>query len=412
MAWIRIQPDKDTSISNYDPPSVGTQSTEQANAGASEILNLFTYSDPLSTGSILTYFNIKKIPQVAIDNGASFFIKLFDAQHQETVPAECSVIVAEVSQPWVEGVGLDQDYYTDVGVANWLSASTTSTWVVPGGSGSGPHDLRNVHGWPLPLPLFTDLTSTFYLQSGNEDIFVDVTLQVADWIFNDGSNGASGTANNGFLIYLDPLFPGTKYIKKLHSRQSHFPTKRPYLEAQWSDWTGSLSTFNSVLVTSGDYSGTVWPALAPFTGLVASGSATLITQFSSDVDPTSSITTVLYDAKSVYAASETAHLRLQTQRKDWNPSTVATASAATPSVVLTKAYYRILNEGTGEEIVPFGSSSSEATRMSFNDAGNYFDVNMGSLPVNTLMRLEMIYQVNGIWKLITDTKPLFRVVQE
>ena len=253
-------------------------------------------------------------------------------------------------------------------------------------------------GIPLPAPFFNVLTSSMYFYTGHEDLDVNVFRMVEDWIDHGG--------NYGFFIQIDPALTATDYyIKKFHSRQSHFPTKRPFLEVRWNDATGSLSTTSMFMATgSGPWSGTfVQPwRTSSFGGIMVDVTNSL-------VDPTGVLNFSLYDLKPVYDSSEVTRLHLYAQPRAWNPAETLFASSGLSGTVLTKAYYRVVDAVTDEVLVPFGSGSPAYTKMSYDDSGNFFDFYMPSMPTGTLLRFDFEYDISGTRTFVPGDEFKFRV---
>jgi hypothetical protein len=297
------------------------------------------------------------------------------------------------------------DYYTDLGWANWTSASVSGGWTVPGGDSRTALDPRLDTGLPIPFDVTTSSSAYFY--NGHENLDVDVHKAVFNWLANGN--------NFGFFIQIDPALTSTDYyIKKFHSRQTHFPTRRPYLEVRWANPTATLTTASLYKVMTGDYSGTLWTSSSVWAPYVMYGTMEVVTRFSATVDPSVQIVATLPSLKPVYDTVEVPTLQLQCQLKDWNPATALTASSVTPNVVLTKVYYRITDVVTDEVLVPFSTGSSiEYTRLGYNDEGSYFKLYMNSLPTGSLMQLDFIYEAptgSGNWTLIPGTANRFRVI--
>lgn len=423
MAFKRYYPSRDTSVANYDP-AAGSKDVSFANVGASEILNLYQTTEggsarvrSYSVGEYLTssifpegaYYPVSGsylsgvaafsgalhwsgsvyqlapgagVAKVLIDfvdpivipssGSPAVFMKLFDAQHDQTLPVGYTVIVRPVEQDWTEGAGHDLDFYTDLGVANFLSATLSSAWVSPTGTASATF-------------------SRFV--TGHEDLEIDLTGILI--------------SSAGFEIYIDPSLSGSDlYIKKFHSRQSHFPTKRPFIEVRWNDFvSGPLSTTPVLLVTaSGPWSGSYvekWNT-SSFGCVTASVTNSL-------VDPTGALNFSLYDLKPVYDSSEVTRLHLYAQPKAWNPAETLSASSGLSGTVLTNAYYRVVDAVTDEVLVPFGSGSPAYTKMSYDDRGNYFDFYMPNMPTGTLLRFDFEYDISGTRTFVAGDEFKFRV---
>jgi hypothetical protein len=242
-------------------------------------------------------------------------------------------------------------------------------------------------------------SSSFFFNTGHEDLEVDVTPL---------------TATFGYRVGVSSRHVGEDhYIKKFHSRQTHFPTKRPFLETRWDDFSGSL-TLKTQYVYSGSIMDQSLYTSQTLSVLSSSGVITTVTIPENSVDPTGSLVHSLYDLKPVYNVNEVVNLHLYSQLKDWNPVAIPTASSGTPTAVLTKAYYRVINDVTDEVLIPYGisgtnGSSIDYTRLSYNDEGNYFQFNMINVPTGTLVRFEFIYEVSGTWTWINGNDFKFRV---
>lgn len=405
MPFYRIYPSQDTSIADGDP-AVGSKNISSASVGASEILNLYRTVEEFQTqANILIKFDLAQIPSEALASGAVYQLRMFDAQHAETIPTEFSAIIYQATRNWQEGAGLDMDFYTDLGWANWFSASVSSSWSLSGGDSRTDLDPRLDTG--LPVPFDTSVTSSAFFYTGHENLDADVHKAVFNWLANGN--------NFGFFIQIDPSLTGTDYyIKKFHSRQTHFPTRRPYLEVRWNPPTEALSTQTFLKVVSGSYSGTTWTSSSMWAPYVASGTMVPVVDYSMVVDPTGALVAQLPGLKPTFDALETPTLRLQCQLKDWNPATAPTGSADTPNVVLTKAYLRITDVITDEVLVPFSTGTLiEPSRLGYDNDGSYFKLFMSSLPTGSLLQIDFLYEAptgSGNWTLIPGTANRFRVI--
>lgn len=375
MGVYRFYPTKDTTIVNGEKVVAASSS----NMGASEILQMFATSSDYGpqTSSILIAFNTATMPATGTAT-ASFVLKMFDAAHAETIPYGYYATVRPLEQTWDEGRGHDFDYYLDEAAANWLSSSDNTLWATPGAVPSGSS------------------SSSFFFEDGHEDMEVDVTDIVA--------------REHGFLVAV--AYGYDKYVKKFHSRQTHFKNKRPFLEVRWNDATGSLSTYQAFLIESaGPWSGSYldrWD----FTG---SMSGTLVDLTRSTVDPTGTLLFKIPNLKTVYDTTEITTLRLDVFPKDWNLAagglpyaTAITASTDASGAVLLDAYHRVVDDLTGDELIPFGTGSTKHTKLSYDDRGNYFTLYMSSLPPGRLCRLDFGWNSGSVWNVQTGLDLKFR----
>lgn len=141
---------KDNTISNAFQENLTTRATG-SNMGASDILEVFSiYGQATSTSSELarsliefdtTIFTTDRTAgRIPASGSVSWFLKMFNAPHSQTVPSEFDLVVSAVSRTWEEGYGIDMDYYEDItrdGIgSNWINAKQHTT-------ASGTLDLTN-----------------------------------------------------------------------------------------------------------------------------------------------------------------------------------------------------------------------------------------------------------------------------
>tara|TARA_R100000008_G_C3587681_1_gene173876 strand:+ start:10642 stop:12168 length:1527 start_codon:yes stop_codon:yes gene_type:complete len=243
MAIKRYFADADTSITNAYKPNL-TERGVSGNMGQSDILEVFsiyaqesTSSSELErilikfpvTGSTSKYMSYDREQSNIPESGSvSFYLRMFNARHSQTTPKNFDLIVSAVSSSrttaWDEGTGLDMENYSDEYPANWTSAVASSSadggaWTAEGGD------------------FYTDTSSSFTasFDSGFEDINLDITPLVEQWI-NSSGNVLGSKSNHGLLIKLDSAQEDAEtsyYTKKFFARGSQYFFKRPYIEARW-----------------------------------------------------------------------------------------------------------------------------------------------------------------------------------
>ena len=118
---------KDNTITNAFDEGLITRGTG-SNMGASDILETFSIygqsdSTSLEKARILIEFDpdFTQVPS----SGVSWYLKMFNAPHSQTVPRNFTLAVQAISSSWEEGYGIDMDYYEDktrdgVG-SNWIN---------------------------------------------------------------------------------------------------------------------------------------------------------------------------------------------------------------------------------------------------------------------------------------------------
>lgn len=135
MAIKRFFSNADNTITDAFKASLTTRGTG-SNAGQSDILEVFSIFGQSSSGSLersraLINFNVSKIKEardaasIPASGSAKFFLRVFNAEHGQTLPRNCKLAVLPVSRSWDEGSGMDMEEYSDEDVCNWVFASNT-----------------------------------------------------------------------------------------------------------------------------------------------------------------------------------------------------------------------------------------------------------------------------------------------
>lgn len=354
MAFKRYYPSRDTSIADFDYVSgISVRDISNSNVGAAEILNIYRTSfggTQDAQSQVMIDFD-----HVTVYSGSQVFLKLFNAQHSETLPSGYYMSLRSIDSPWNEGVGHDMDAYTDQGFANWMFPTSTSSWLTSSAA----------------------ITSSIF-ETGHEDLEINVTDLTQ--------------SSFGYQIFIDQAFSDSDlYIKKFHSRQTHFPTKKPYLEVRWNDcFSGTFSTSSFFVMSSGPWSGTFMDVNMSSSAL----SGAIVSTTNSLVDPTGSLLFSLSQLKPIFDSSEVVNFSLNARPKDWEPAVFLSASSAMTGTVLTNAYYRVVDAVTDEVVVPFGDDPDlPYTKLSYDESGNYFRFDMSNMPTGTLLRFEFRYDV-------------------
>ena len=230
----------DNTISNaFDQTLLSSNRATGSNMGEADILEVFQLYGQSSSSAglsselsrVLIQFNTTEISNqrsagtIPAAGGVSFYLKLYNARHATTLPENYSMTISAVSQSWQEGNGLDMVNYTDK-----TYGLTGSTWTQARNSGSinAVDDGKwtaaggDYHASPTFTATFTE---------GYEDLEVDVTTLVEEWL--------AGTKENyGFGIKLSDAAEAERksyYTKKFFARNSEFLAKRPVLEARWDN---------------------------------------------------------------------------------------------------------------------------------------------------------------------------------
>ena len=230
MAIKRYFSNKDNTITDAFRSDLVTRGTG-SNMGASDILEVFSIYGQANSSSVEKTRFLIEFPMSGIEadrtanvipaaGNVEFYLKLYNAKHPFTLPSQYDLNILAISSSWQEGVGLDMEEYRDLTYdqlgCNWIKRSGSTSWTSEGG---------DFHASPI-------FSASFPV--GNEDLEVDVTSLVEEWLLGSKEN-------YGFAIKLpDALETGqlSYYTKKFFSRSSEFFYKRPQIEARWRDFKG------------------------------------------------------------------------------------------------------------------------------------------------------------------------------
>ena len=261
MTIKRYIANADNTITNAFKPNLSTRGTG-SNMGLADSLEIFSiygqasssaeqYSQELSR--VLVQFPVDEIVtdrtngDIPASGSVSFYLRLYNAEHPFTLPSNFDLCVHPIRQVWAEGRGLDMDEYSDLTYdgtgSNWLRASSGSggvvSWTSPGGY---------YFGEDAPAT-----TYTVNFQKGTEDLELDISELVEQWIEYAGGGGG-GKANYGVIVKLTGSLEGysattgddniitnttgsreSYYTKKFYARGSEYFFKRPCIEARYDE---------------------------------------------------------------------------------------------------------------------------------------------------------------------------------
>lgn len=433
MAIRQYTASADTTITNAFKANLLTRGVS-GNMGESDILEVFKIYGQATSGSqelsrILIKFPIDSIADdrsanlIPASGSVNFYLRLYNAQHNTTVPKNSKLSILPVSGSWQEGSGLDMEEYSDIGYANWISSSETSSWDSQGGD------------W------YTDVVYNQDLSDGTEDLLVDVTDLVEEWI--DGSK-----ENDGFMIKLTSSLENSEqsyYTKRFFARGTEFFFKRPKIEARWNsarkDHRGAFyasssasdSNINTIYLYNiargqlknipevgtgeiyvkiyDDPETTGSALLGPITGGWVStgvytasfalnttasevfdrwynsslsncyhtGAITVIPYDSQEYDVTNNYVVALTNGKPNYSTSETARFRFFIRNKEWNPTIYNVATSEVETLTIESASYKIVRASDNTKVIDYGTGSTLHTMLSYDVSGNYFDLDMSIL---------------------------------
>ena len=248
MGIKRYIANADTTITNAYKLNLTTRGTG-SNMGASDVLEVFSiYGQAASSSAELSRVLVKfPTADISTDRTAGtipasgsvkFYLRMFNCKHAFTLPRDFKLVVTPLNADWEEGIGLDMENYQDetkdsIAGANWINRVKGTAWTIPGAVARNQQDLYGLSE-----------VATFI--TGSEDLEVDISRQVEDWL-------AATYTNNGLVIALTSSqeawversddnslayqnTTGSKssnYTKKFFSKTSEFFYKRPMIEARW-----------------------------------------------------------------------------------------------------------------------------------------------------------------------------------
>jgi len=233
MAIKRYIASADTTITNAYKPNLTTRATG-SNMGAADTLETFFISGQAFTGSTEVSRILIKFPVADISadrtagnipgkDAVSFYLRMYNAEHALTLPKDFTLSVRPITSDWQEGDGLDMESYKHLTHdlyegSNWNSAKSASAGVTSWTTAGGDYEVDS-HA--------KSQTTTF--AKGTEDLKLDITDLVEEWI-------ASSRSNYGVGVHMTGSYEtGSKtyYTKKFFARSSEYFFKRPCIEARW-----------------------------------------------------------------------------------------------------------------------------------------------------------------------------------
>ena len=88
------------------------------------------------------------------------------------------------------------------------------------------------------------------------------------------------------------------------------------------------------------------------------------------------------DRNNTYYHGQTHRFRLYAREKNWSPNVFTVATTVPRSVTFESASYQIFRTVDDKVVVPYGTGSTQHTRLSYDVSGNYFDLDTSILEPN------------------------------
>lgn len=462
---------KDNTITNAFDRSLTIRGTG-SNMGQADVLEAFTIYAQVSNSSglssekarIIIEFDLDEINADNNPTGTKYFLKMYNAKHPFTLPRDFTMEVLAINGEWEEGRGLDMDNYSDltydVTGSNFIRRKGATSWASEGGA------THAAPIFPVEFPV------------GDEDLEVDVTTLVDQWI-------AGSKNNNGFMIRMSSSLesaPESFFTKKFFARSTEFYFSRPVLEARFDDsrqddrgqfyLSSSLATgednlntlylynyvrgrlrnipsltdgkiglslfsssagsptgdelilvadgthvraVNQLAVTGGIVSTGIYSASVAFTGSAdlttvndvwfklndsAAGAGDTANQFHTGTVSPKTLTANSYsetekyifsvsNRNNTYACDQTHRIRIYAREKNWSPNIFTVASTIPDSLVFPSASYQICRTVDDRVVIPYGTGSTNHTRLSYDVSGSYFDLDTSILEPNYIYEVKL-----------------------
>lgn len=128
------------------------------------------------------------------------------------------------------------------------------------------------------------------------------------------------------------------------------------------------------------FTGSVYPELLP--------------TFSSA--PTFTRVTSCRNLKPSYSQQDKSRFRFFVRSRDWSPTVYVKATANNPTEVIASASYAVYRTTDNYAAIPYGTGSNFSTFMSYDEQGNYFDLDMSLLESGYMYEIKLSYYNDSI----------------
>jgi len=433
-------------------------------------------TDTTTSNSLYTIQGDRVDGKLPASGSVDFYLRVFNVATDQTLPRDFTLVISPVSQSWQEGYGLDMESYSDETYdgtgSNWVNAGAHTPWIdidnVPGVTASGGSYL-SASWMGAGSTAYDEFNYTQYFTEGTEDLEVNVTGLVEQWIAGNYSNYGVG------IMLTSSQASGSRsyYTKRFSARESEYFFKRPIIEARWDNSrkdnrgnfyvsSSNLNAANNlntlylynyvrgqptnlanvgtdpIFVTihtsaSGGEQLTTTPQQPVTGGWVETGiysasfalstTASLVYDrwFSGNVDPslatyyhTGSYSPKAFESSNVFSIpryvttitnlvsefsnTDIARLRLFTRLKDWSPTIYTIASKEIENSFIEDAYWKVYREIDNETVVAYGTGSEKHTKISYDQTGSYFDLDIRLLEPGYSYGIKFLYYNNGAYE--------------
>lgn len=459
MAIKRYVAEKDTTITNaYRYNRTRAKNANMGASDILEVYSIYgqSVSGTIEKSRVLVQFPVNNIISdrnqklIAGSGSCQFILRLSNAPHGDSTMENVVLSVSPLSRSWSEGVGLDMEEYLDVGFANWMSASKTDGWSVEGGdvlSSSYDGALENVTD-----DLEIDITSLVEQWIGgtvsNNGVLVALSSSLEDG--TESYYTKKFFARRSQYFYKRPIIEARFDSSIKDNRRKFYASSNLMGQA---DNTNTLFLYNSVRgeyknipsigtgsmlvslysggvydgpsglplalnnntvlsVTGGLYSTGIYTASMTVSGgnfryiydvwsdlsgnQLHTGSAIEILRFEaeSQVEQPEYILSMPL-LKQSYSTKENAKLRVTVKNRQWDSNIYSVASYEPDTTIIENLFYKIERLTDGYEVFDYGTGSFKHTLCSYDDVGNYFNLDMGLMEPGYSYRIKYGYTYNG-----------------
>ena len=120
-------------------------------------------------------------------------------------------------------------------------------------------------------------------------------------------------------------------------------------------------------------------------------------------NPNPSYVTNITNLKGVYSPKETnTRFRLYTRSKDWCPTIYTKASKNIENNIIEDSFYRLYRISDDFDVIPYGTGSTNHTKLSYDISGSYFDLDMSMLEPGYAYGIKFLFYVNSSYREQTE----------
>jgi len=368
MIWS-IPALQDTTIYESDP---------YRNTGLDQILEIgksgTSAGGDLSENRSLVKFDINLLSGILSDNNISVndisaSLRLYTVQESE-LPQLYSIEAKALAASWSNGVG-----YSLTDTVSATSVVDGATWISTQGSVSGSWGDSLTTGRAMTFNTLqgggvwytSSIASQSFSFKTNDTVNIDVTSIVKGW-----QNGT--ISNNGFIISLNNAalsnanFPNTNI--QFYSSETH-TVFEPQL---YISWTGSFS-YNT-------------------------GSLAVITYEDNPIVYTRNF-------RSEYHKDAKVRILISARPKYPRPTFAQNSDFTTVKALPATTYYQIIDAHNDQIIIPY----SEATKVSTNSTGGYFDFYSTMMHPERYYKFEIKSVFNGVTEYFNANDFIFKIIK-